>query len=232
MTNEISIPLATGAGRKSLENYNCAVFGMKGSRKTTFVEEILIAKKQRLIVIDTLCRDYGNDEFCKAMDIHYDGIFYDYIDFIRKLSELEHKQKKFRLIVRLPRTKIPDVLQLFVYDEQKKISILTNTTLLIEEIPFFMTSHEIEPAILDHLQYGRHNENNLIGIARIPTEVHPKYRSELDFIVSMQQQEDRAIKFFAEYSAEKAESLRNIEKGVPVLLCGNEDDFINFINQQ
>jgi hypothetical protein len=95
-----------------------------------------------------------------------------------------------------------------------------------------MTSHDIEPAILDHLQYGRHNQNNLIGIARVPTEVHPKYRSELDFIVSMQQQEERAIRFFSEYSTEKAESLRTIEKGEPVLICGEEADFINFINQK
>lgn len=232
MSSDLMIPRATGKGRTIQENYNCAIFGMKGSRKTTFVEEILIAKKQRLIVIDTLCKDYGNAEFCKATGIRYDGIFTDYNEFIRKLSELEHVKKKFRLIVRLPREKIPDVLKLFIFDEQKQRSILTNTTLLIEEIPFFMTSNYIEPAILDHLQYGRHNQNNLIGVARIPTEVNPKFRSELDFVVSMQQQEDRAIKFFAEYSAEKAESLRTIEKGVPVLICGTEEDFINFINQQ
>ena len=232
MSKEIKIPRATGAGRESLENYNCAIFGMKGSRKTTFVEEILIAKKKRLIVIDTLCKDYGNDNFCKATGTYYDGTYVDYNAFIRKLNDLEQSKKQFRLIVRLPRAKIPDVLRLFVFNEEKQRSILTNTTLLIEEIAFFMSSNYIEPAILDHLQYGRHNQNNLIGVARVPTEVNPKFRSELDFVVSMSQQEDRAIKFFAEYDAGKAESLRTIEKGEPVLICGTEEDFLNFINQK
>jgi len=232
MENKIEIPRATGRGRTIQENYNCAIFGMKGSRKTTFVEEILIAKKKRLIVIDTLCKDYGNDEFCKATGIRYDGTFIDYNAFIHKLNDLEKTKKQFRLIVRLPSAKIPDVLKLFIYDEGKQRSILTNTTLLIEEIPFFMTSNYIEPAILNHLQYGRHNQNNLIGVARIPTEVNPKFRSELDFVLSMQQQEDRAVKFFSEYSAEKAESLRTIDKGEPVLICGTDEDFINFINQE
>jgi hypothetical protein len=232
MSEETKIPRATGKGRESLENYNCAIFGMKGSRKTTFVEEILIAQKKRLIVIDTLCKDYGNDNFCKATGIRYDGTYVDYNAFIRKLNDLEHLKKQFRLIVRLPRAKIPDVLKLFVFNEEKQRSILTDTTLLIEEIAFFMTSNYIEPAILDHLQYGRHNQNNLIGVARVPTEVNPKFRSELDFVVSMSQQEDRAIRFFAEYDAGKAESLRTIEKGEPVLICGTEEDFLNFINQQ
>lgn len=226
-----NIPTAKGTGRASLENYNLAIFGMKGSRKTTWTEEILIANKQRLIVIDTLCKEYGNPDFCKATGIKYDGIFTDFNEFIRKLDEFERTKRKFRLIVRLPRIQIPNVLKLFVFDEKNQRSILTNTTCLLEEVSFFTTSSYIEPALLDHLQYGRHNCNNFIFIARVPTEVNPKLRAQLDFIISMTQQEDRAIKFFAEYSAEKADQLRLVEKGEPVIICGEEAELIKFIDR-
>ncbi len=234
-----TLPFPTGKGRARIENFNLGVFGMKGSRKTTFVEEVLIPKKKRLIIIDTLGMEYGNSDFCRATGIRYDGIYDDFSEFIKKLDELENKKHEFRLIYRGPREGfeagsgkpgIPDVLKLLKFDNEKKRSIITNCTFVVEETTFFTSSFYVEDTLLDHFQYGRHNSNNLVVVARIPTEVSPKVRAALDYIVSMKQTDDRAIKFFADINSQEASRLRELEPGEPAVILGDEAGLLEFIN--
>lgn len=233
MPKEITLPRATGAGRPEEHNCNIAIYGDHGGGKTTWVEEVLLRNKERLIIIDTLCKDYGKPEVCKALNLHYDKIVTDVNEGLQFIAQKVGKdgKGKFRVIFRCPGKEM-QVMKLFEFDQAKQRSILTDTTVLVEEITFFMDSNNIEPELKSHLQYGRHNRNNLIGVAQVPRgQTHPLYRSQMDMFISFRQTADSAIRFFADFSTEKAERLRTLERGEYELFSGTPQELLEFIEQ-
>lgn len=123
-------------------------------------------------------------------------------------------------------------MKFFEYDGSKRRAILTDTTFVIEEITFYMNGSYIEPVIANHMQYGRHSRNNLIGIARVPTkETNSLYRSQLDMIISFAQTEQSAIDWFSAFNPEMAESLRKLNPGEYELLKGDPLELLSFIEQ-
>ncbi|MGD1045995.1 MAG: hypothetical protein ABR936_11845 [Bacteroidota bacterium] len=232
MNNEILIPRATAKGRQQDTNCNIGIYGDHGGGKTAWVEEILLAQKKRLIIFDTLCKDYGNAEFCKATDVQYDAVVSDAMEFKTKLIKLLGADGKggFRLVCRCSQDEQLDIMNtLFRYNNVKKRSTLTDTTFAVEEVTFYQSSNYLEPILRDHCQYGRHNRNNMIGIARIPKETNPLFRSQLDYVISFVQTEKRAIDFFAEYNPEIAERLKTLERGEFEIIKGKEEELARFI---
>lgn len=230
----ITLPVASGVGRPEELNCNLAIYGDHGGGKTTFVEEILLAKKKRLIIVDTLCKDYGNPAFVKATGIKYHGIYTDWMEFVQALSFHAGKSGLggFRLILRCPGREMDVIEHFFKYSHDKKRSIITDTTLLVEEISSFMDSKNIPPALEDMLVYGRHSRNNLIGVARVPrSETHPLYRSQMEMFLSFRQTEETAIRFFSDFNAEKAQKLRTLERGRYELFRGDPQELLDFIEK-
>lgn len=231
--SESTLPRATGAGRPEETNCNIGTYGDHGGGKTSWIEEVLCAKKQRLVIIDTLCKDYGNPEFCAATGVRYDATAHSLVEFLRLLAQLNGKDGKgqFRLVARCPGMEMA-IMKLFVFDQAKKRATLTDTTVVIEEISNFMDQSTIAPEIEDHLKFGRHSRNNLIGVAQIPRkQTNTLYRGAMDMFVSFRQTEDVALSFFSEFSKEKAEELRHLETGDYRLFRGTSEKLIEFINQ-
>ncbi len=232
-SKELELPRATGVGRPEETRFNLAIYGASGGGKTALVEEIILAKKKRLLIIDSLCKDYGNPDFCKATGISYDAVITDYTQFHSTLVKLIGKDGKgnFRLVVRCPKKEM-DVMNLFVYDDSKKRATITDCTVVVEEIPLFMSSNSMPEQLIDVIARGRHSRINLVGVAQVPTkQTNPLYRSQMDVFLSFRQTEKNAIDFFSEFDAEKAERLKDLKRGEYLLFKGEPQQLLDFIEQ-
>lgn len=222
------LPMATANGRAEENRHNVGIYGESGSGKTAWTEEVLLANKKRLLILDTLCKDYGNPEFCQANKIAYDLVTYDVREALDFLAS--HEEGDFRIVARCPSDAL-QLLKVFVYNDADKRALLTDCTLAIEEISLLMDSTKIPDELADIIVRGRHSRINLVGIAQVPTaQTHPLYRSQLNYLVSFRQTGKNAIQFFQDYD-EEAEKLRDLEKGHGVLLKGDPAAFQKWIEE-
>lgn len=232
-TKAIELPKAGGKGRALNTNCNIGIYGQKGSRKTSTTEECFVKNKKRLIVFDTLLTDYGNPQFCQANGIRYDAVIYDDREFKETLARCVGKSGSgpFRIVDRCTKDlQLEHMKMCMEYRPQMRQALLTDTTFVIEEITFYMSGSYIEPVIANHMQYGRHSRNNLLGIARVPTkETNSLYRSQLDMIISFLQSEQSAIDWFSEFNSEMAENLRKLQPGEYELIKGDPVELLSFI---
>lgn len=221
------LPAASALGREARHNYNVAVYGDHGSGKTAWTEEILLANKKRLFIIDTNCDDYGEPDFCEACHIHYDAIITD----IKKISQHVTKEN-FRIVVRCPGQEM-EALKIFKYRQQERSAMITDCTICVEEIQNFMDGATIEPIIKDIVTLGRHSRNNFVGVSQIPRgQTNLLYRSQMEIFVSFRQTEEAARKFFADFDKEKADRLREFECGEYDLFRGSKEKLLEFIESE
>lgn len=231
-TENLGLPVATGKGRKDDSNCNIALFGDHGGGKTTWMEEILLARKRRLVVYNTRMRDYGSLEFQKETGIKYDAVLDDPVRFVQFLSEVKAHDPKssFRVVFTPPAGKEETSFRLFQTDPELGKSPLTDTTFCIDEIHYHMDKDTISPAIEDHLAVGRHNRNNLIGASQVPKkQTNNLYQAGMDMFISFRQTQDSAIDFFSEFSKEKAAELMHLRRGHYRLFRGTKEDLLKFI---
>lgn len=227
-----TLPRATGVGREDDQRFAIGVYGASGSGKTTWVEEILLAQKKRLLIIDTLCKDYGNPEFCAATGITYDAVVKTVPELYTLLSQKIGKDGKgnFRIVARCPGQEMKILGDLYGFDEARQSSRVTDSTLAIEEIATFMSSQKMPDELHDVIVRSRHSRNNIVGIAQVPTgQTNPVYRSQMSVFVSFRQDEDNAFKFFSDFSEEKAEQLRGLKRGDFFLFKGTPEQLMEFI---
>lgn len=215
----MTLPRAKAAGRELIDNTNALVMGQKRSGKTTLTEEIVTAKKQRLLIVDTLCKDYTRGQ-----------IFTDINQFGTAIAQL-NETGEFRFIVRCPHHE-EKVFSLLKFDNTLKRSPLVNATVVVEEISNFTSSQWIEPSLRDHYQYGGHNRNNLIGVTRFPYEINRIATRESDLILSFRQDERNDIEYFRQFrSQEECEKLRTLERGEYMVMKGSDQELLDFIEQ-
>lgn len=230
--SEMNLPRATGVGREDDQRFAIGVYGASGGGKTTWVEEVLLAKKKRLLIIDTLCKDYGNPEFCKATGISYDAVVHSIPELYTTLSQKLGKDGKgsFRIVARCPGQEMKILGDLYSFDESRKSSRITDSTLAIEEVSMFMSGQKMPAELENVIVRSRHSRNNLVGISQVPTgQTHPLYRSQMNVFVSFRQDEDNAVKFFSSFSEEKAEQLRGLKRGDFFLFKGTPEQLMAFI---
>lgn len=229
MSDPVTLPRATAKGREEEHRHNIGVYGESGSGKTAWTEEILLGNKRRLIIFDSLCKDYGNQKFCEATGIKYDAVLNNGADVLKALAK-KAETGDFRIVARCPKD-FAMIWRAFMFDEARQRSLVTNTTLAVEEISLFMDSTAIPDELADIVTRGRHSGLNLVGVAQVPqTQTNSLYRSQLNTIVSFRQTGANAIKFFSDYS-DKANELRGLELGHYRVLFGKEESLVEFIGQ-
>jgi hypothetical protein len=187
------------------ENFNLLLIGMKGYGKTSWVRGFL-ANKSRVIFIDSMQYEYTEE----------DGVILNTYQEVLSYF-IDKKPEEFRLVCRFGRdeagrAEFISLLGLWAHLEQ--------TTLCVEEIDIY-NDEEIE-LLLEHCDRGRHNENNLIGITRMPTEINPKLRKHMDSIVSLCQNDVNVLRYLREINPEEAKKLPGLKKGEVVVLTGFE----------
>lgn len=226
MSEALTLPVATAKGREEMHSFRVGVYGESGSGKTAWTEEVLVGKKQRLIVFDSLCKDYGNPKFCQATGIRYDGIYTNHREILQALAK-KADTGSFRIVARCPEH-FSTIWKAFAFSEDRQRSLVTNATLLIEEISLFMDSSGIPPELADIIVRGRHSGLNWIGVAQVPqTQTNPLYRSQLNTIISFRQTGANSIRFFSDYS-EQANELRSLKLGEFRVLSGDEAALAEF----
>lgn len=220
-----TLPLATAMGRPLRLNTNIAVYGDVGSGKTAWTEEILIAQKERLFVLDTTGHDYGEKKFCELTHIRYDAIITEKKDIAAYVSK-----EKFRIVVRCHGWEM-ECLNIFQFDPVEQSCAVPNCTVVVEEIHRFMNGQTMETELENIVTLGRHSKINFVGVSQVPRgQTNPLYRAEMQMFVSFRQTEENARKFFADFDSEKAAGLKELERGRYELFRGTNEDLINFIN--
>lgn len=82
----------------------------------------------------------------------------------------------------------------------------------LEEASQYMGPTKKEPAVEWFFQYGRHNRQSLVAIARRPSELSRIATSQSDVVVSFRQKEPIDIDYITKLSsAEKAERIRSLD---------------------
>lgn len=229
--NQLEIPRATGKGRPNDSNCNIALFGDHGGGKTTWAEEILLANRSRLLIIDTPMKEYGHADFCKATGVKYDAVLDSaeaLKDFLTSKNCADPKVG-YRVVVRAAGRE-EDIFRLFAVNDQIGRSPLTDSTFAVDEIHRHMDKDNISVSLANHLAVGRHNRNNLIGISQVPKkQTNNLYQAGMDMFISFRQTQDSAIDFFAEFSREKALQLAHLERGDFRLFRGSPEQLLEFI---
>lgn len=214
-----ALPKATGAGRETVENTLFSLFGQKGAGKSTWLEEIALKAKKRLLILDTLCKDYTSGD-----------IITDYTTLLQRVAPVAD-EGSFRLIVRIPGFE-RDVLRLFAFDNEQRRALMTKCTLVVEEVSWFCDTHTIDPSIQSILQYGRHSQINLVTVARWPFEINRNLTRAADFVASFRQTEPNDLKYFRSINEEQANRLPELGLGELVLLRGEQQALLDFIAEE
>ncbi len=83
--------------------------------------------------------------------------------------------------------------------------------LVLEEASKYMGPTIKEASVDWFFQYGRHNRQSIIAVARRPSELSRMATSQADIIVSFQQQEPRDVEYITKLAgSEIAEKIRNL----------------------
>lgn len=210
------IPRAKSSRNEMQSNCNLVVLGTKGFGKTTWVEQVALAKQPRILIIDTMLKDYTEGEIVTSVG-----------ELARKLAQAGDLAK-FRYILRAPGKEL-DALELIRYNKALKRAPIIRTTVVLEEVTNYCDPTFIPDVLKDHLMYGRHSENNLIATARSPYEVSRHLTRQADLLVSFRQNEDRDIQFLATINKKAAAQLRTLERFRPLLIRGTPEELKAFL---
>jgi hypothetical protein len=155
------------------------IYGMTGSGKTFEAKKrILNYNKKRVIIIDSLLEYGENDKYTNKPDSINGIYFYSFND----LSEFmkENYDKEFICICRF--TTDSEIEGIFLLCEY-----LQNLLLVVEEIESYISPYAKRGNILRLVNYGRHWNISILGIARRCAEISTQLRSQVNHIISFKQ---------------------------------------------
>ena len=180
-----------------MNNEIVLVLGRKGSGKSSLVKNVLIKDKKRLIIID--------------VQSEYDD--YLIIEDFESLDEYISEHKEFKIACRFTNDK--DLYFLFSY-----VFIEGNLTLCCDELSKYVSAYKKGHPFSDLINFGRHKQIDIIGVARRPAELSREFRSQADIIYSFYQYDEKDLQVLNEmgiYEADKLENPFNYNKfkGVP-----------------
>jgi hypothetical protein len=170
---------------------------MRGCGKTEKVKK-LIADKQRLLIVDTLSRDYDQ------------GVVFSDIAQLRQFW-LKVYQQNFRIIYRPPGSDIETVDDIAQLCEMAQAC--TNLTMVIEELNILFDVTRT-PAEFNKLVFGgREPGVTLIGVAQRPLGFGRKLTSQAkEFYVFATREPDDVRYFRYHLGPEAAEQIRTLEQ--------------------
>lgn len=173
------------------------VLGMRGSGKTVKVRN-LIKSVNRILIVDTLCKDYS------------DGVIFRSLSDLKKFW-LTVYAGDFRLIYRPPGDDdeiIEDIAEICSLCLKCK-----NLTLVIEELNIIF-DRQRPPAEFNKMIFGGRDPGiELIGVAQRPVGFGRKLTSQAqEFYVFCNREPDDVKYFRSNLGSEAAETIRSLEK--------------------
>jgi hypothetical protein len=177
-----------------VQNQIIAVFGRKGSGKTTLVQRYL-AKVRRFVVADSLA------------EYTVGTVYHDLRDFARAAKRAG--AGKLQAVVRIGDDEAFDTLSAMV----RVIGEVAPVLYVIEEADI-QCSPQYIPDSMDRLvRYGRHWRVSLLVVSRRPAEISRHLTAQADTIVAFQTFEPRDLDFFrARCGGDFAESIAGLKR--------------------
>lgn len=169
-----------------MQNRVTVVIGKKGSGKSTLVSEI-VAEESRVQVIDSLA-EYEDCEISVGLE-----------DCLEALVKAE-KRKQYRIALRC--LALEDNLDLL-----RTAYELRESTLVVEETSLYCSAHSLPDEMSALIRYGRHQELNLVFVARRPSELHRDLTANADVLVTFRQQEPRDLAYLRSFYGDEALTL-------------------------
>lgn len=173
------------------------VFGIRGCGKTVKVRQ-LIKDRKRLLVVDTLCKDYS------------DGVTFHSLAELKKFW-LKVYSGDFRLIYRPPGDDyelIEDVAEICTL-----CLACCNLTLVVEELNIIFDENRPPTEFNKMIFGGRDPGIELIGVAQRPIGFGRKFTSQAKEFYVFYNREPDDVRFFKSYlGSEAAEKIRNLEQ--------------------
>ena len=156
------------------QNLIIAVFGKKGSGKTTLVKN-LIRQSKRLIVIDTL-NEYNVGEIVYSKENLFNQTRFETFRIVyRPLSEID-ADFAFRLCQHLE-----------------------NVTIVVEEADNYATSNYLSEDFRYLIHYGRHYKVNIIVSCRQANRLRSDITAQSDYIISFKQQGRHCLSYMEDF---------------------------------
>lgn len=173
------------------------VFGMRGCGKTVKVRH-LIENTRRLLIIDTLCKDYS------------DGVTFHSLSELKKFW-LQVYSGDFRIIYRPPGDDseiIEDIAEICTL-----CLACENMTLVVEELNIIFDTKRPPTEFNKMILAGRDPGIELIGVAQRPFGFGRKFTSQAKEFYVFCNREPDDVRFFKGYlGGEAAEAIRNLEQ--------------------
>jgi chromosomal replication initiation ATPase DnaA len=166
------------------------IFGKTGTGKS-FLANKLINDFPRTITIDP------KHEYTNGLIFYSFEVFANYIIDNKFLYDIN---KEFNFICRFNlETEIESLFEL--------CEIIENVCLLIDEIEFYIDARNKSTYFNNLINYGRHHNISIIGIARRPSEMSTTLKSQVDKIFSFQMSLPSDIKYLENFGFTNVESL-------------------------
>lgn len=185
-----------------MQNDIVVILGQKGMGKTTLAFELM--KQQRYIFLDVR-RSFTPDEIAAANAALVQPRTGEEIQQVLLTFLNTGKSIVVQGSIEVNEILLEYIAHLTVEGRQ------LNFWLVVDEANFYMTSHEILPAIKTIIAVGRHSQLNQIYIARDYSELHPYVRSQADEIKSFRQREPNQLKYASQLT-EHWETLKDLPK--------------------
>jgi chromosomal replication initiation ATPase DnaA len=166
------------------------IFGKTGTGKSHLANKI-IRDFPRTVIIDP------KHEYTNGLIFYSFELFVKYIlenDFISDIN------KNFNFICRFSDESENEAM--FEICE-----VLENLCLLIDEIEFYIESRNKSTYFNNLINYGRHHNISIIGIARRPAEMSTTLKSQVDTIYSFQMTLPSDIKYLENFGLSNVETL-------------------------
>lgn len=177
-----------------VQNQIIAVFGRKGSGKTTLVQRYL-ATVPRFVVADTLA------------EYTVGTVFTNLKDFARAAKRAG--SGKLQAVVRIGSDEEFDALSAMVRIIGEQAPVLY----AIEEADIQCSPQFIPPSMDRLVRYGRHWRVSLLVVSRRPAEISRHLTAQADTIVAFQTFEPRDLDFFrARCGGDFAESIAGLNR--------------------
>ena len=177
-----------------------AILGTRGCGKTTLSRKIQSAWP-RQVIIDPVAE-------------YSDGIVVsNFSAFSEQLKKFEaENQKKFRLIVR-PDPEIEDHAA-FLNAVLRVCFHFRNIQVVIEEVQYFTTPHELPTQLRNCLFMGRHQGLSLVFVTQRPGALNKNILSQCKHVFAGMIHEKNDLVYLESIFHEQARNLPNIPKGI------------------
>jgi len=186
------------------DNTIISIFGVKGSGKTTLVQEIA-REHPRVFAFDTVGQ-YGPELGAKVVFGLGPGA----------VAMVEASRRE-RFFVSLRSDNVDDLVRLLAVAYE-----VTDSLVIVEEASFFSSPAFLPVELSQLVRLGRHRRISQVYVAQRPSEVHRAITAQSDLVVSFHQEEDRDLLFLKGRFGQRVEKLRTLQR-YKVMVAGDLD---------